>query len=761
MQFSSGPNPQLSRPSRQACWPTPAFILFLLLLPAASLWAQAKKPAPTTPTEEQRLQQRYDAARTFQISGDNVRASAEYRAFLAEALRSAGAARAIAGESDRAAELFRNALNADSDNVDARLSYAFLQLQRQNPDEAQRLAEEALKVSPKNPQALALLGRLAFRKGDYKAAREYLEAAIIEVPNFETGYLLGMTYVKLSDFKRAQVLFDDMITGLGDTAQIHVYFGRAYAEGASEGLDQAIQEFKRAIAKDSKILQAHYFLALAYLNRDGESGFGEAVPELASEIELSPKDARSRYLLGYIAMKQHKAAEAESQLQQAAQLDSDNPDPLIFLGQLYSESNRDKDAEAALRKAIALTRDVSRGDYQINRAHYVLGRVLLRTGRKEEGQRELEISKELRDHVRHPEETNGTQFEGLTASAQPEAPTQAPVSPEAAKKADVFINQLRPAIADAYNNLGVILASQQQFTAALDEFRKASEWQPSLATVDRNYGMAAFYAKQYSDAVAPLSRHLQQHEDDFRTRAALGLCYFMTQKFPNVLETLKPAAQQVDSDPGLSYAYAVSLVKTGNYNEGVQRLKALDTSQANSAEVHSLLGQAYADQNEYGTAMEEYRKSLAIDSNQPQTVYLLGLALLRNGSPADAVEQFRTALKMSPQDANKKYHLAFSLIQVQQTDEARDLLKQVIEQDPKYADAYYELGKLQLEQGDTKAAIASFETGSQLSPDSDYIHYQLAMAYRRDSRTQDAEREIKVYQALKNRHRGRDVPQNN
>jgi tetratricopeptide (TPR) repeat protein len=173
-----------------------------------------------------------------------------------------------------------------------------------------------------------------------------------------------------------------------------------------------------------------------------------------------------------------------------------------------------------------------------------------------------------------------------------------------------------------------------------------------------------------------------------------------------------------------------------------------------------LLGQAYADQNDHPAAIDEYKKSLAIDSNQTETHYLLGLSLLKSGTPAAAVDEFRTAVKMSD-DPAKKYHLAFSLIQIQQKEEAATLLRQVIDQDPKYSDAYYELGKLQLEQGDVKPAITSFETGSRLSPNSDYIHYQLAMAYRRDSRTEDAEREIKLYQELKNRHRGRDVSQNN
>ncbi len=108
-----------------------------------------------------------------------------------------------------------------------------------------------------------------------------------------------------------------------------------------------------------------------------------------------------------------------------------------------------------------------------------------------------------------------------------------------------------------------------------------------------------------------------------------------------------------------------------------------------------------------------------------------------------------------------KYHLAFALIQLEKKDEALHLLQDVLRQDPNYADAYYQLGKLQLERGETKGAISSLEAGTKFNPDGDYIHYQLALAYRRDSRAEDAEREMKVYQELKNRHRGRNAPQSN
>src|SRR6266849_4521899 len=55
-------------------------LLALLALAIPSAFAQKKPSQPD-------LQQRYDAARTFALSGDQDRAAAEYKAFLAEALR--------------------------------------------------------------------------------------------------------------------------------------------------------------------------------------------------------------------------------------------------------------------------------------------------------------------------------------------------------------------------------------------------------------------------------------------------------------------------------------------------------------------------------------------------------------------------------------------------------------------------------------------------------------------------------------------------
>src|SRR5260370_40508638 len=144
-----------------------------------------------------------------------------------------------------------------------------------------------------------------------------------------------------------------MVTGLGDSAQIHILFGRAYGKGEWEALDNAIAEIKKAIAKDAQVREGHYLLGMAYLTRDGESAFPKVVPEFQAELKNSPNDPRCHYMLGYIALKQHDPKTAELELKRAAALDPKNPDPLVYLGQLFADAGRDEEAETARRRSIA------------------------------------------------------------------------------------------------------------------------------------------------------------------------------------------------------------------------------------------------------------------------------------------------------------------------------------------------------------------------------------------------------------------------
>src|SRR5258708_5575174 len=271
-----------------------------------------KQQSPAKPKPQDTLQQHYDAARTFQLSGNREHAAAEFSAFLAGALGSSAKASYELGEIDRAAELFDQALVVSPNEPETRLDRAQMLFQQEKLPEARAAAEGVLASAPDNARAQSLLGQVLFAQKDYKAAREHLEEAVVASPSFDTGYLLGITYIKLNDFARARLVFDDLITGFGDTVRMHMMFGLAYKEGGWEALDNAIGELKKALAKDSRAPKAHYLIALAYMDRDGESGFPLAQAELQAELKVNPDDARTHYLLGYIAMNDQDGKTAET-----------------------------------------------------------------------------------------------------------------------------------------------------------------------------------------------------------------------------------------------------------------------------------------------------------------------------------------------------------------------------------------------------------------------------------------------------------------
>ena len=67
--------------------------------------------------------------------------------------------------------------------------------------------------------------------------------------------------------------------------------------------------------------------------------------------------------------------------------------------------------------------------------------------------------------------------------------------------------------------------------------------------------------------------------------------------------------------------------------------------------------------------------------------------------------------------------------------------------------------ELLLDRGVVKEAIDHLEAAARLSPQTDYVHYQLQAAYRKESRIAEADRELELYKELKAKSRERTVPQ--
>ena len=602
MPSNCGPNMRFRLKLPGAC-------LSVVLISTVSLFAQSTGVGSPN---RQTLQRQYDDAQELQRVGKLTEAAGHYRAFLAEALGGLAIEYAMVPDYARAAPLFDEALTLERDSPTLLLGYARTALTMGDYSHAKTLASEFIRMYPNDRQSLAqahqVLGRALLKLNQDQEARKELETALALDPTFANGYDLAVACLDLDDEKCAVQIFGEMERSFGDTAEIHLAFGRAY--GDSDFQPRAITEFQKAIEENPKLSGAHYLLAAVLLaTGNDQSPLESAEAELKKELAISPRDAMTYAALGKIAVGRTNYAEAETYLEKAISLDPQNPDAYLYIGQMYFDTNRLDEGEAALRKSIALTTDVSRNRYQIQKAHYLLGRILMKRGQADAAHAEMEINRELADKTLALDKSR---LAGLmdTAGSQESPESAAPVvgsgkqDPVALRNAEAMNDRLKPAVADSYNNLGAIAATNSDYSSAVTYFERASEWNPSLDGLDYNWGRAAFAGSLYAEAVLPLSRYVKAHPDDSGARSVLGLSQFLSGRYLDCVETLHPI-EKTELAPQVEYAYASSLVKSGQIGVGTERLLALEKAHPEIPDVHRALAEAFGRQGDQKRANEE------------------------------------------------------------------------------------------------------------------------------------------------------------
>jgi tetratricopeptide (TPR) repeat protein len=713
------------------------------------------------------LGQYYSAAQTFQLAGDLDHAAAEYHQVLSLALQRMGNLSASENsDSEEAARLLEESVAVDPNYVDARADLALVYYRAGQLDKADSQAAEAVKQDPRNARALQLLGNIEFALNNFGAAEEHLHTALGLQGDFETAYSLALAYLSEHKLAETKLLFDELLNDMGSTPQLHVLIARAYRETGY--LDDAIREFKKAIELDPHYPRVHYYLALAYLNQGEKERFSTAQTLFEQELQINPKEFFSTFFLGVIHLEDREFPAAEEFLEKAVQLQPENPDPLLYLGQVYFENNRPDLAIATLKKSITLTTDPSHNNYQVSKAHSMMGQILAKLGKQEEAEAELKVAQELRAQAFQTDKERHDAREGGQHEVLPELQNshekpaflenRPPLDAAEKKHAQQLRAVLSEILANAYNNLGVIQARHENYAQASDYFAKAAQWKPDLQGLDRNWGLASFRAQKFGEAIGPLTRQVVRQPDDIKARDALGLSYFTGENYVKTVEVFQPELANLPDDPGVLYALGVSLVRTGDSATAAGVFHHMLEKNPDVAEIRVLLGQADADQNQYTPAITEFSRALELDPKIEGAHFGWGMILLHQGKIDDSVREFRAELEAHPTDLKAKYHLAYCLLMQQQKDQAFTMLSEVVRDKPDYADAQYQLGKLLLERGEVKPAIERLETAVRLDPMKDYSNFQLSLAYRRDGRVEDAQRVLDAYHKLKAKERGTEQP---
>jgi tetratricopeptide (TPR) repeat protein len=764
--------------------PLVLLLLFLWVI-AQAIQTPSTRQSTSQSGPQDDLGRHLNAAETYQLSGDLERATRENRAIAAIVLGRLGAMAIREGQFQRAVQLLSDSLGLD-DDVIVRTNLAIAYMRLREIDKAIKEAQAALKLDSKNARAHHALGKLLYMKGSYADALPELERGIALEPDLDAAYTLGMTYLRLKQIERTKLLFEEMQAALDNSANAHLLFGRAYEETGFSA--EAEGEFRKALAIDDKARRAHFYLGYVILQHGGSERLAQAQKEFERELQLDPQSVYSNFFLGVLASTENDHNKAIRYLLETTRLNPRLGEAYLYLGQSQVELG-DAGAEKSLRRAIELTTDVSENSYQIKKAHFVLGRLLLKAGKQVEAQKELSLAKDLQAKSLESsrQDLNEILRQVVKATNEISAPSQvasanadraktdqkdgkergddvvlieeSPLNTDQTVKYKKMKDGLSEILAQAFHNLAVSAAQQGKLAVSLQQFAQAAKWKADLPGLDRNWGIVSFRAEQYETAIPPLSRQVKAHPDDALTRRMLGVSYYLTRSFPKVVETLKLLETTITGDPELAYIYGVSLIQVAEQKEAGKLFERLSAQNPKSALTRFYAAQGFAMLEDYNRALKEFRSAAELDPKMLQVHYNAGQSLIRLNRLEEAEREFRAELLLNSEDVTAKYHLAYVLLeQKQQTTAALALLREAVAVRPQYADAQYQLGKTLMDQGQLNEAIEHLELAARAEPSKDYVHYQLSIAYRRASRNADANRELQLYRELKASHRNRELP---
>ena len=154
--------------------------------------------------------------------------------------------------------------------------------------------------------------------------------------------------------------------------------------------DEAAKEYGLILQQNPRMPGIHFRIGRLLLSKPNPSPAvaEEAKKEMQQEIEIDPSNADAEYVLGALAQQSQQWDEAILHFSRASKLDPAFGDAFVGLGSSLSSTKRYAEAIAPLETAVKLE--------PANPApHYMLAIAYSRTGRKEDGDKQFAIQRQL------------------------------------------------------------------------------------------------------------------------------------------------------------------------------------------------------------------------------------------------------------------------------------------------------------------------------------------------------------------------------
>ncbi|OHE61823.1 MAG: hypothetical protein A2X71_07460 [Thiobacillus sp. GWE1_62_9] len=343
--------------------------------------------------------------------------------------------------------------------------------------EAEAVCKEILAVSPQHPDALYLMGMIAYQIGMHDVAAIFFGSVIEVAPHLADAHNnLGVVLMAQGLVAEAAASYQTAISLQPGHPNAHYNLGNALKDQGR--LDDAVASYKKAVLITPDNAELHNNLG-DVLQTQGK--LTEAIASYRKALRINPNLAEVRYNLADALLREGRLTEAVTQYRETIRLKPDHAEAYNNLAIALMKQGEQDEAIACYREAIALKPDLAE-------AHSNLGDLLKEQDKLEEAV--ARYREAIRLKPRYVEAYNNLANALNTLGRQDEA--------IACYQQAVAI---RPYAAELHCNLGNTLYEQGLLTEAIAACREALRLRPDYAEACDGLGNALRALGQLDEAV--------------------------------------------------------------------------------------------------------------------------------------------------------------------------------------------------------------------------------------------------------------------
>jgi tetratricopeptide (TPR) repeat protein len=585
----------------------PMFLLSLPVLVGLALGAEpdpAKAPDPAVAVDLAMA-----AAETSLQKGDLPAAETQYREALFEGWLLVGMLDKLERRMPEAREAVENAALFSVETVFGLQALAGARLEMGDPAHAVAILDDLAAKNPRDGETRRLLARALAANGQKDLAAQRLgEAGALAGDDPQLAFLVGTDFLWMKRVEAASPFF----VQLGKAKpipQTHVLVGRAYRDAGE--YDLARKELLAALHMDGTVRRAHYYLGMVLLAdpRTGPDRLEKAIAEFREELKAAPDDGPTQEQLGRALLEAGRPEEAVVALEAAVRA-KPRALNLFHLGRCQLALAKPAEAATSLRRALELAQEHAGSDAEIGKIHYQLGLALRKLGNADEAARHLGEAGRL------AAEAGGGADEHGASSADADS---SPLAELQLWERQGLKTRVEKALVRAYFNLGVLqaqgptprasaLPAIERFTKAAAFFERAAALDAAFPQVQSSLGVAYFNAREFDKATGPLQRALEASPGNAGLQRMLATAWLNTGNWEKAMDLLAKDEQR-KTDPALQLAYGLALLRSGRAPQAAEVLTSVLAVQADSAELRTLLGQAYEQMGKKELAQEQFERA--------------------------------------------------------------------------------------------------------------------------------------------------------